>query len=232
MSRSGPALALAAALALLPHTADACSLELILAIDVSGSIDAREFHLQSDGLASAFENPSLVTAVENLKGGALVIVTQWSGSTRQKAVTGWHHVTDGPSMAAFARAVRGAGRAWRNFSTAIGEALLHAARVSATAPEQCRRRVIDISGDGVSNEGQAPREVSRALVARGFTINGLAIRGADPDPAEHYRREVIGGPGAFVEVARSFDDYPAAILRKLLREVEQPAIISRADFTR
>lgn len=217
---------LGAVLALRPAAAPACALELILAVDVSGSINAYEFRLQSEGLAEAFENASLAAAVGELEGGALVILTQWSGSTRQIAATGWHHVTDAASMAAFAAAVRRAGRAWRNFSTAIGEALLHAAEVSATAPLECRRRVIDVSGDGVSNEGRPPAEVSRALVARGFTINGLVIRGADPDPVEHYRREVIGGPGAFIEVARSFEDYPEAILRKLLREIEQPAIVA------
>jgi len=132
-------------------------------------------------------------------------------------------------MRAFAAEVRSAGRAWRNFSTAIGEALAHAARVSATAPVRCGRRVIDVSGDGVSNEGGPPAPVAAALAAQGYTINGLVIRGADPDPLPHYRTEVVAGPGAFVEVAQTFDDYPAAILRKLLREIDQPMILSGAD---
>ena len=90
--------------------------------------------------------------------------------------------------------------------------------------------MIDVSGDGVSNEGSAPRDISNALAARGYTINGLVIRGADPDPVAHYRTEVIGGPGAFVEIAEDFQDYPRAILRKLLREIDQPMILS-ADGT-
>ena len=212
-----------------PDPASACALELILAVDVSGSIDSTEFELQSAGLADAFENPSLVTAVGTLEGGALVMLTHWSGSTRHRAMTGWHHVADAPSMAAFAAEVRGAGRAWRNYSTAIGEALAHAGEVSATAPARCKRRVIDVSGDGVSNEGRAPALISPRLAKDGYIINGLVIRGADPDPVAHYKAQVIAGPGAFVEVAENFEDYPRAILRKLLREIDQPMILSDAE---
>jgi hypothetical protein len=89
--------------------------------------------------------------------------------------------------------------------------------------------VIDVSGDGVSNEGRAPSTVSGVLAAEGYTINGLVIRGADPDPVAHFRAQVIAGPGAFVEVAADFADYPRAILRKLLREIDQPLILSGAE---
>lgn len=221
------ALAAALALALAPLPAAACALELVLAVDVSGSIDAREFDLQAQGLAQAFEHRSMVVAVGQLEGGMLVTLTQWSGSTRQRQMIGWRKLTDAASMAAFADEVRATGRAWRNFSTAVGEALAHAAAVSADAPETCARRVIDISGDGVSNEGREPAALSRALAARGYTINGVVIRGADPDPVAHYRAQVIAGPGAFVEIAESYDDYPEAILRKLLREIDQPLIVSQ-----
>jgi len=224
------ALVLPPGLALAPSHASAdCALELILAVDVSGSIDSREFDLEANGLADAFENPSLASAIGELPGGMLVILTHWSGSTRQRAMTGWHRLSDGPSLAAFAAEARSAGRAWRNFSTAIGDALVHAGEVSRTAPERCKRRVIDVSGDGVSNEGKPPSVVSQALAAEGYTINGLVIRGADPDPVAHYRAQVIAGPGAFVEIAESFEDYPRAILRKLLREIDQPMILSEAD---
>jgi len=222
------AFALGALLAPAPTEA-ACALELILAVDVSGSIDSAEFDLQADGLADAFENPSLIAAIGELDGGALVTMIHWSGSTRQRQITRWHRLTDTASMAAFAAEARAAGRAWRNFSTAIGEALVHAAEVSAAAPETCKRRVIDVSGDGVSNEGQAPELISGALAAEGYTINGLVIRGADPDPVAHFRSQVIAGPGAFVEVAADFSDYPRAILRKLLREIDQPLILSEVE---
>lgn len=222
-------LALAVALAMAPAPAAACALQLILAVDVSGSIDSREFAMQAEGLAEAFETRSLASAINELPGGMQVILTHWSGSTRQRAMTGWHHLSGPESLAAFAAEARAAGRAWRNFSTAIGDALAHAGELSRTAPETCKRRVIDVSGDGVSNEGQGPGAVAAALAERGFTINGLVIRGADPDPVAHYRAEVIAGPGAFVEIAESFEDYPRAILRKLLREIDQPMILSDAD---
>jgi len=211
-----------------PALADSCALELILAVDVSGSIDTDEFALQTNGLADAFENPSLIAAIGGIEGGVLVTMTHWSGSTRQRRMTDWRRLSDAPSMARFAAEARGAERAWRNFSTAVGEALVHAASVSATAPETCKRRVIDVSGDGVSNEGRAPSAISDMLAARGYTINGLVIRGADPDPVAHYRAQVIAGPGAFVEIAADFADYPRAILRKLLREIDQPLILSDA----
>ncbi len=217
-------------LALAPVRAPAdCALELILAVDVSGSIDSQEFSLQSNGLADAFETPSLASAIKELPGGMLVILTHWSGSHRQRAMTGWHRLTDASSLASFAAEARSAGRAWRNFSTAIGDAIAHAGAISESAPDTCKRRVIDVSGDGVSNEGQPPSQVSVALAAEGFTINGLVIRGADPDPVAHYRSQVIAGPGAFVEIAENFEDYPRAILRKLLREIDQPMILSENE---
>ncbi len=211
-----------------PAPAGACALELVLAVDVSGSIDSREFDLQTNGLADAFENPSLIAAIGELEGGVLVTMTHWSGSTRHRQMTAWHWLTDARSMAAFAAEARGTRRAWRNYSTAVGEALVHAAEVSTTAPETCKRRVIDVSGDGVSNEGREPSTISGTLAALGYTINGLVIRGAAPDPVTYFQAQVIAGPGAFVEIAADFADYPRAILRKLLREIDQPLILSDA----
>ena len=167
------AVALICALALAPAPAAACGLELILAVDVSGSIDSDEFDLQTGGTADAFRHPSLIAAVGQLDGGMLVTLTHWSGSTRQRQMTGWHLVTDAASAAAFAAETRSAGRAWRNFSTAVGEALAHAAAVSAGAPEPCKRRVIDVSGDGVSNEGREPRGVADRLATEGFVMGRM-----------------------------------------------------------
>jgi Ca-activated chloride channel family protein len=93
----------------------------------------------------------------------------------------------------------------------------------------CKRRVIDVSGDGVSNEGRAPRAMADALAAMGYTINGLVIKGDSPDPVKYYRVNVLAGQNAFLEVAHDFEDYPRAILRKLLKEIEQHALISHTD---
>ena len=209
--------------------ARACALELVLAVDVSGSIDRFEFELQIDGLAAAFESEALADAITRLDGPVLAAVTHWSGTSRQRLVVGWHELTDAASMTRFADAIRRAPRAFENYSTAVGEALGHAARISAGAPADCARRVIDISGDGVSNEGRPPRRIADGLAAIGYTVNALVIRGADPDPYPFFRDQVIAGPGAFVEIAESYDDYPSAILRKLLREVEAPVAVGLAE---
>lgn len=214
--------------ALSPGAALACALELILAVDVSGSINVDEFALQTEGTASAFEDPQLAEAIINQPGGVWVTYTQWSGATRQRQVTGWHHLTDPGSMAEFATAIRRGGRVWRNYSTAIGEALFHVMKVGETAPARCKRRVVDVSGDGVSNEGRAPMSMARTLEGLGYTINALVIRGDSPDPVRYYRNNVLAGPGAFMEVAEDFADYPRAIRKKLLREVESQALLSDA----
>lgn len=221
-------LGLALAIAAAPAPVPACALELILAVDVSGSIDDREFALQMEGMASAFEDPALIDAVEVQEGGVLVTLTQWSGASRQRQVTDWHRLDNAASMATFAQAIRESGRDWRNYSTAIGEALHHALRVGDTAPSSCRRRVVDVSGDGVNNEGRAPRTMADALAAMGYTVNGLVIRGDTPDPVKHYEVNVLAGPRAFLEIAGSFEDYPDAIRRKLLREIEERALVSQA----
>ncbi|MEM6973540.1 MAG: DUF1194 domain-containing protein [Pseudomonadota bacterium] len=206
--------------------AEFCALELILALDVSGSVDVDEFALQTGGLADALEDPQVIAAIGALDGGAIITMTHWSGASRQRQMIGWHHVSDEQTVRGLAAAIRGAGRAWRNYSTAIGEALAHAMAIGQDAPMACMRRVIDVSGDGVSNEGRPPRPLSDAAVALGYTVNGLVIRGAAPDPLPQYVDEVIAGPGAFVEVAERFSDYPEAIRRKLLREIDQPLSVS------
>lgn len=224
LASAGVALGLAFA----PAGAAACALELILAVDVSGSIDGEEWRLQSDGMAAAFEDPVVIDAIASLEGGLLVTYTQWSGTSRQAQVTDWHLVEDAAGSARFAGAIRDAGRRWRNFSTAIGDALRHAQAVSSTAPAVCRRRVVDISGDGISNEGEHPLTASRRLEAAGYQVNALVIRGASPDPMVHFRELVIAGPGAFIEPADGFADYPRAIRRKLLREIDQDQLVSEA----
>ncbi|MEM1383713.1 MAG: DUF1194 domain-containing protein [Pseudomonadota bacterium] len=226
--RALAAAAAAGAALLSPGAALACGLQLILAMDVSGSIDSTEFALQAGGTASAFEDPRLAEAVEKVEGGIQVTLTHWSGASRQRQMTGWHHVDDAASATAFAQAIRNAGRAWRNFSTAVGEALMHAGQIGLDAPQSCARQVIDVSGDGVSNEGRGPGPIAESLAAQGVTINGLVILGAEPDPYPLYRDEVIAGPGAFIEVAETFEDYPETFLRKLLREIDQPLFVSDA----
>ncbi|MEE3098497.1 MAG: DUF1194 domain-containing protein, partial [Pseudomonadota bacterium] len=172
-------------------------------------------------------DPDLREVIAALDGSVAVAVTQWTGAGRQMQALGWERVKDAASLDRFAAALDAMPRAWRHFSTAIGDAIDHAVGVGRGAPDDCARTVVDISGDGASNEGAPPAEARLRALAAGWTVNGLAIDGADPPPARHYREEVIVGPRAFVERAEDFDAYPAAILRKLLREIRADALLSR-----
>ena len=212
------ALAFAAAL-MATGPAQACGLELVLAMDVSRSVVNSEYDLQVQGLADAFRNPEVVEAITWTPGGVMASVTEWSGPRAQTQTIGWRELSSPASVAAFADEIAASRRQFFGAFTAVGEALFHANALSATNPKTCLRRVIDVSGDGASNRGRNPGPIAEALAANGVTINAVVIRGAKPDPAEYYRQNVIRGPGSFIEVANGFDSYAAAILRKLLREL-------------
>ena len=199
--------------------ASACDLELVLAMDVSRSVVKSEFDLQMGGLASAFRDPEVIETISWITGGVMVTVTQWSGPEAQVQSVPWSHLSKPEHVTAFAAAIAGVDRAFFASYTAIGEALVHANAMSATNPITCKRRVIDVSGDGASNRGRPAREVAEALAANGVTINGLVIMGGWPDPGEFYVRNVVRGEGSFLELAEDFDDYAEAIKRKLLREL-------------
>ncbi|MGR3314529.1 DUF1194 domain-containing protein [Roseovarius indicus] len=196
--------------------AAACDIALVLAVDVSGSVDRHEYSIQMQGLAEGLRDGAVSEAL--VAGEAAVMVMHWTGASRQEVVVPWTRMTGFDVLERFAGEVERAPRQWRNFSTAIGEALLFARDRLAEAPA-CGRRVIDISGDGSSNEGIAPGAVRGALLADGIVVNALVIEGAEPRMTEYFWENVILGPGAFVITANSYAEYPARMRRKLLREV-------------
>ena len=200
----------------LTQKAAACSVALALTIDVSGSVDNREYVLQMGGLAEALRDGLVADAL--IAEEAMVTVIQWSGKSRQEVVVPWRPITSVAAAAALADEVELTPRAWRNFSTGIGEALLFAANQFSQVP-QCDRRVIDVSGDGKSNEGTEPGDIKGALAASGIVINGLAIKGAADGLPAYFRDQVMAGPNAFVFTAEGFRDYPEKIKKKLIREV-------------
>ncbi len=219
MPPSAPSLFFAAvAVFLAAAPAQAASLALVLAIDVSASVTADRYVLQHDGIARAFENPALIDEIAAAPGGVEALVTEWSNPEDIAVTVGWTRITDRKSAVAFAAAVRATTRS-SNGLTAIGPALLAAAAAFDRLPEPADRRVIDISGDGMANFGVPPAGVRDALVRRGITINGLAILTVEPWLADYYRHNVIGGPGAFVLVAKDMNSFAEAILRKLVAEV-------------
>ncbi|MEM9012072.1 MAG: DUF1194 domain-containing protein [Pseudomonadota bacterium] len=208
-------LALATLLISAPPAA-ACDVALALAIDVSGSVNPDEYALQMDGLADALSDSAVGDAL--IRTRAAVTVVQWTGASRQQAVVPWRRIEDDAALSALVAEVRAVRRVWRHFSTGIGEALVFTAELFDQVGD-CARRVIDVSGDGRSNEGLAPEEVKDHLAAQGFQINALAIEGSEPDLTDYFRQSVVAGRGAFVYTALGFEDYPEKIRRKLLDEL-------------
>lgn len=196
-----------------------CGVELVLAMDVSRSVSTREYQLQISGLADAFRDDEVRASIRGMPGGAMVTVMIWGDHRQQRQTTPWTHLNGDPAVIdRFAQAIAETRRTFGFTLTGLGAAMRYAERLGQSNPRPCRRRVIDISGDGVWNDGPRPADVWRAM-PRDLTVNGLVILGATPDPLPFYRNEVIGGPNAFVEAAEDFDDYARAIRRKLLREL-------------
>ena len=198
--------------------AGACDLALLLAVDVSGSVSRDEFRIQADGLAAALRDGLVAEAL--LKAQARVALVQWSGTTRQEVTIPWVAIESDADLESLAARIETDQRRWRDYSTAIGEALILAEAQFADVAD-CDRRVIDVSGDGSSNEGQEPRDLHPALRAAGITVNALVIEGSEPDLDAYFWENVITGEGAFIVTANGFDEYPAAIRRKLIRETTE-----------
>jgi hypothetical protein len=194
-------------------------LELVLAIDSSGSVDFGEFELQSGGLARAFRDPEVIEAIEGAApNGIAVSVIQWSGRRQHVVMVDWTRVTGAPSAAALAAKIDAAGRTLIG-ETAIADALGFAAGQLASGPFRGARRIIDLSGDGAANAGGDPDPMRDAAVSAGITINGLAILNESPTLDRYYAAHVIGGPDAFVLAARDYRDFAEAIRQKLLKEI-------------
>jgi len=203
-------------LAVLP--ANAAGVALVLAVDVSESVSSGRYTLQREGIARAFESPRLLEAIATVPGGIEALVIEWSDPEKIAITVGWTRIHNRGSAAAFAAAVR-AGKRSSSGLTAIGPALLAAAAAFDYMPEEAAHKVIDISGDGMANFGLPPAEARDRLVASGITINGLAILAEEPWLDEYYRKNVIGGPSSFVVIAKDFDSFAEAMLRKLVQEV-------------
>lgn len=210
--------AAATALSLLPAPGRACDLALVLAVDISGSVDEREYEIQMRGLAEGLSDPEVAEAL--VRNRAAITLVQWTGSTRQAVSVPWTRIAAPGDVAALAERIEGTPRLWSIYSTAIGEALLFSAATFGDVPD-CERRVIDVSGDGPSNEGIDPRDLRDALLRDRITVNALVIEDGVTGLRDYYRQNVILGPGAFVVVANSFRDYPDRMREKLRRETER-----------
>ncbi|GGX64903.1 hypothetical protein GCM10007385_37540 [Tateyamaria omphalii] len=203
--------------------ARACELALLLAVDVSGSVDADEYRIQMDGVAHALRDGIVADAL--IAQSAQVSLVQWTGASRQRQTVPWTEIQTYQDVLALADRIEGDARVWRNYSTAIGEAL--AVSRAAFAPvAYCQRKVIDVSGDGVSNEGVEPATQRKVLMRENITVNAIAIETDDTDLTAYFFENLITGPGAFVVTARGFEDYPEQIKRKLQRETTKQVTYS------
>ncbi len=200
--------------------ASGCDLALVLAVDVSLSVDMSEFSLQTRGTADALLDERVKAALLSSGTGVSIAFVQWSGRHDQVASTSWTHVTTASELEQLSATIRGTARQFQS-RTAPGSAIEFASVLHQSNPLTCDRKVIDVSGDGVENTGLRTRDARVQAVARDITINGLVVSGADDDVEGFYRHNVIGGPGAFLETANGYEDYPRAIRDKLLKELPQ-----------
>jgi hypothetical protein len=230
-----------AALAMVPPNARAQTVDaaIVLAADVSRSIDDTEFQLQRRGYAAALTSPQFVQAVQAGPHGAVALCfVEWAGPDEQAVVAKWMVIRDGEGAAEFAKILQDAPRSFAG-RTAIGDGIDFAVAQLAADGVTATRRVIDVSGDGNSNSGRPVTDARDAAVAKGITINGLAIINEKTGGVmgtflyshthppgglpSYYHDNVIGGAGAFVLQIVNFDTFAQAMTDKLLAEISQAA---------
>jgi len=193
---------------------------LVVALDVSASVDAEEFDLQREGLARALASPQVAKAVARGKTGAIAVtVLQWSGFQEQEVKVPWTRVSGAADLARLANQARAMARRYDGGATDIGGAIAFSHRLLAEAPYASERRVLDIAGDGTNNVNHSPHFERDLAVKGGTHINALAVA-APPSPLTGYFRDkVIAGPGAFVETAANYEAFEETMRRKLVREI-------------
>jgi hypothetical protein len=217
------------------RAAEQVDLLLVLASDVSRSVDAQKFQLQRDGYASAFSNARVLDAITSGRNGRIAVCfVEWSGATSQKLVIGWTMIKDAETARQFGDRLVEAPRSFAE-RTSISAGIDFAMAQFAAAPFEATRRTIDVSGDGTNNSGRDVRAARDDAVAKDVTINGLVILSERPlswNPdhthppgglGNYYRDNVIGGAGAFVMVAENFESFGKALISKLIAEIAQAA---------
>ena len=212
------------------HAQELVDLELVLAVDASGSVDAQEYRLQMQGISAAFRDPEVLAAIQSGPNRRIAVsLFLWAEHNLPKQPMDWFSISTAKEAETFADAVERLPRSIAAGATGIGKAIQFGVWQLERNGYQALRQVIDISGDG---EETPPQEYTVLLnqgrifaLNRGIVINGLPIQTADNDLDKYYASRVIGGPGAFAEPAYGFEDFARAIRLKLIREIEyRPAI--------
>lgn len=194
---------------------------MVLAVDGSASVTYDEFGLIAGGMAAALRDPAVAAG---LIGTSVLSLLLWSGSGQHDIITGWTPIATASDLTTFADGVDNMPRTVKAGATAIGEALLASLTLLAQAPAIPKRSIVNVIGDGRSNDGIAPGPIRDRMAAAGITINGLCILHEEPDLLTFYTREVIGGPGAFAVTCRDYNDFTEAMRQKLTREINGPIV--------
>jgi hypothetical protein len=198
----------------------AVDLQLVLAVDASGSVDQVRFDLQKRGYVAAFRHARVLQAIRSGPHQAIAVtMVQWTGPAMQVQVAEWSAVGDEQTAAAFAATIERVPRQLFGGGTSISGAIDHAMLILPNAPYRGLKRVIDISGDGSNNRGRDVREARDEAVRSGIVINGLPIVALEYDLDKYYAYNVIGGPGSFIVPADSYENFAQAIARKLVLEI-------------
>jgi hypothetical protein len=191
-------------------------LAMVLAVDGSASVTYDEFGLIAGGMAAALRDPTVAAGLIGVSELSLLL---WSGAGQQDIITGWTEILTEADLHAFADDVDNMPRTVRGGATAIGEALLASLALLAKVPVVPKRCIVDVIGDGRSNDGIAPGPIRDRMAAADITINGLCILHEEPDLLSSYTAEVIGGPNAFAVTCRDYQDFTEAMRQKLTREI-------------
>jgi hypothetical protein len=200
---------------------DHVELAIVLAVDGSASVTYDEFGLIAGGMAVALRDQ---TVAAGLIGTSLLALLLWSGAGQQDIVTGWTRIATEGDLRGFADDVENMPRTVKAGTTAIGEALLASLTLLAQVPAVPKRNIVNVIGDGRSNDGIAPAPIRDRMAAADITINGLCILHEEPDLLTSYTDEVIGGPGAFAVTCREYKDFTEAMRQKLTREIKGPIV--------
>ncbi|GGE33097.1 hypothetical protein GCM10007276_07960 [Agaricicola taiwanensis] len=215
-------------------------LELVLAVDISYSMDPDELNIQREGYISALTSPEVLTAIrDGVLGKIAVTYVEWAGSETQNVVVGWKIIDSPESASAFA-AIIGEAPIQRAFRTSISSALVFSSGLFDRNDFEGIRRVIDISGDGPNNQGPIVTGVRDEVLAKGIVINGLPLVFKRPsyslmdieDLAAYYTSCVIGGPGAFVIPVSDKSQFSEAIRTKLVLEIAGNRSLQHRDGAR
>lgn len=199
---------------------DDADLALIIALDCSASVSLESFGLMASGCAAGLRDAAVVAGLlGGRRGASLCALVIWSGPAAQEVMVEWTRLDSPAAVAGLADAVENVPRTIRAGATAIGEALAACEALLLAAPAGAGRVVIDMVGDGKSNQGVLPRVVRDRLVAGGVVINGLCVLHDEPDLLAHYQAEVIGGSGAFAMTCADFSAFEEAMRQKLRREI-------------